>query len=243
MKTNIVYLDKVDSTNRFLKDYKDKGQNDMVVVSAAYQTAGKGQGSNVWESESGKNLLFSILVHPVSVPIKRQFIISMAIALAVKRSLEKYTSHISVKWPNDIYWNDKKICGILIENNISDKEIADCIIGVGLDVNQKCFLSDAPNPVSLYQILGHEVNIKVLLNDIVSELGILLNEVYKGNYDVIRNSYKSSLYRNNGTYLFSDKSGAFSAAIENVEEDGHLILKDTDGRKRKYIFKEVKFII
>lgn len=139
----------------------------MTVVVADYQTAGKGQGTNTWESEVGKNLLFSILIHPTMVPVARQFLLSEMGAVAIKSVLEKYTDGITLKWPNDVYWKDKKLCGTLIQTSIAQHHIKNCIFGIGLNVNQTEFRSGAPNPVSLVQILGYELDCEELLLEIV----------------------------------------------------------------------------
>ena len=123
-----------------------------MVVWAEYQTAGRGCGTNQWESERGKNLTFSILIHPKDLPATQQFHISMAISLAICEALEQYIGDVSIKWPNDIYWRNGKIGGILIENTLKGSIIMESIIGVGLNVNQRIFKSNAPNPVSMWQI-------------------------------------------------------------------------------------------
>jgi BirA family biotin operon repressor/biotin-[acetyl-CoA-carboxylase] ligase len=215
----------------------------LSVVTAEYQSAGKGQGTNTWESESGQNLLFSVLCHPVWVPVAAQFILSEAIALALRDVLGELTSDISIKWPNDIYWRDRKICGILIENRLGGGHIKDCVIGVGLNVNQRVFTSDAPNPVSLYQILGVETDRAALLKRIVERFDYYYRSVENGDYGLVAGSYMASLYRASGFYTYRDGDGTFEAALVEVEDDGHLILRDREGRIRSYAFKEVEFII
>jgi BirA family biotin operon repressor/biotin-[acetyl-CoA-carboxylase] ligase len=228
----IVHIDETDSTNRWMKE---NGSGDMVVV-ADYQTAGRGCGTNRWESERGKNLLFSILLHPVDIPVSRQFHISMAISLAILDSLEQLIGDVSIKWPNDIYWRNGKLGGILIENRLQGGSIKDCIIGVGLNVNQEHFVSDAPNPVSLKQIHGEETERTQLLGDILARFEqYLLSDV--------KAPYLSRLYRRKGFHPYIDKSGAFMAELVDVEDDGHLILRDEAGRNRCYAFKEVSFVI
>ena len=125
-----IRLRSTDSTNHFLRHYRPVSPKDMVLATADYQTAGRGQAGNSWEAEEGKNLLFSLLLHPRWVDASRQFVLSQAMALAVCETLTGYTGGgISIKWPNDIYWNDMKICGMLIENTLSGRQIEDCITG------------------------------------------------------------------------------------------------------------------
>lgn len=243
MKTRIIYLEETDSTNRYLKDISLEAHDDITVVWTTYQTAGKGQGGHKWESERGKNLLFSVLLHPVNVPVRKQFIMSMAIALAVKHALAEYTSDLSVKWPNDIYWRDKKICGILIENTISASGFKDCILGPGIDVNQEKFYSDAPNPVSLYQILNKDTDIHLILDSVINNLTIYLKSIYGGEYSGIRTEYLASLYRRDGFYPYRDSGGEFCAFIKDVTDDGYLVLQNIEGKIKKYAFKEVEYLI
>jgi BirA family biotin operon repressor/biotin-[acetyl-CoA-carboxylase] ligase len=203
---------------------------------ADFQTAGRGCGTNTWESERGKNLLFSILIHPTQVKATCQFHISMAVSLAICEALGQYIGNLSIKWPNDIYWRNGKICGILIENTLKGNTIKDSIIGVGLNVNQRTFHSDAPNPVSLWQITGQETDREQLLKDILRCLEHYL-------YQDIKAQYRSLLYRRQGFHPYADKDGAFMAEIVNVEDDGHLLLCDDSGYDRRYAFKEVAFVI
>ena len=202
---------------------------------ADYQTAGRGQGTNTWESERGKNLTFSILLHPVDLPANRQFLLSMQVSLAICEALSEHIGDLSIKWPNDIYWRNAKIAGILIENRLQGQVIRDSIVGVGLNVNQRQFQSDAPNPISLWQICEHETDREQLLKDILAALDRLLGQE-------VREQYLSMLYRRKGFHPYVDKDGAFMAELEDVEDDGHLLLCDDSGGRRRYAFKEVTFI-
>jgi BirA family biotin operon repressor/biotin-[acetyl-CoA-carboxylase] ligase len=206
------------------------------VVWADYQTAGKGCGTNTWESERGKNLLFSILLHPEDIPVNRQFHISMAVSLAVCEALGRHIGDVSIKWPNDIYWRNGKICGMLIENTVQGSRIKESIIGVGVNVNQRVFHSQAPNPVSLWQICEHETDREQLLHDILRYF-----ENYIG--QDVRSRYLSMLYRRKGFHPYTDVNGAFMAELVDVEDDGHLVLCDEAGQQRRYAFKEVQFVV
>ncbi len=248
MEWKIIHIDETDSTNRWLKDHGD-GSPDLSslsdcdqenrprdpVVWADYQTAGKGCGTNTWESERGKNLTFSILIHPTQIAASQQFHISMAVSLAICEALGQYIGDLSIKWPNDIYWRNGKICGMLIENTLKGNTIKDSIIGVGLNVNQRTFHSNAPNPVSLWQIAGQETDREQLLKDILRCLEHYL-------YQDIKAQYCSMLYRRKGFHPYVDKDGAFMAEMVDVEDDGHLLLRDDSGNDRRYAFKEVQFI-
>ena len=238
MNWKIVHIDETDSTNRWLQKYlaTDERSDANMVVWAEYQTAGRGCGTNQWESERGKNLTFSILIHPKDLPATQQFHISMAISLAICEALEQYIGDVSIKWPNDIYWRNGKIGGILIENTLKGSIIMDSIIGVGLNVNQRVFKSDAPNPVSMWQICEHETDREALLKEILEAFERILDSK-------IREQYLSKLYRRKGYHPYADKEGTFMAEIVTVEDDGHLVLHDDNGKERRYAFKEVQFII
>lgn len=234
MEWEIIYIAETDSTNRWLRERG--GEGDMVVV-ADYQTAGKGQGNNSWESERGKNLLFSVLYHPQRIPANRQFHISMAVSLAIADALGEHIGDVSIKWPNDIYWRNAKICGILIENRLLGQTIRDSIIGVGVNVNQRQFHSNAPNPVSLWQIHGHETDLELLLQSILDKFTLYINK------KEIKTQYLHQLYRRKGFHPYADREGSFMAEIVDVEDDGHLLLCDDNGQQRRYAFKEVSFVI
>jgi BirA family biotin operon repressor/biotin-[acetyl-CoA-carboxylase] ligase len=238
MEWNIIHIGETDSTNRWLHNSQQLLANSQqpIVVVADYQTAGRGCGTNTWESERGKNLLFSMLIHPTEVPVAKQFRISMAISLAILDALEQHIGDVSIKWPNDIYWRNGKLGGILIENRLKGGCIKDCIIGVGLNVNQEQFHSDAPNPVSLKQIHGQETEREQLLRDIL----IRFDEYLPLD---LKERYLSRLYRRKGFHPYTDKEGAFMAEIIDVEDDGHLLLRDDNGLDRRYAFKEVQFVI
>ena len=239
MNWAIIHIDESDSTNRWLAEHRTEGQNPCVVV-ADYQTAGRGCGTNKWESERGKNLLFSILFHPTEIPVNKQFVVSMAVANSIAAVVAKYVTSqaVSVKWPNDIYVGDKKICGILIENRLQGGVIKDSIIGVGLNVNQLCFVSDAPNPVSMANITGRQFDREQLLRELLETF----DEEW-ADLEGVRERYLQQLYRRKGFFRYRDAYGECTAEIVTVEADGHLVLQDVDGRTNRYAFKEIQFVI
>ena len=255
MKWEIIHIDETDSTNRWLRDdsASDKHgqtrtenhevrespcQSAAKVVVTDYQFAGRGCGTNSWESERGKNLLFSMLIHPTEIPASRQFLVSMVTANSICKVLSQYVKNVSIKWPNDIYVGDRKICGILIENRLQGSVISDSIIGVGLNVNQLRFESDAPNPVSLANLTGRTFDTEMLLQQLLSTFDAEWADI-----EGVRMRYLSQLYRRTGFHRYRDAQGEFLAELVTVEEDGHLVLRQTDGYGNRYAFKEVQFII
>ena len=234
MDFKVVHIDETDSTNHWLKAH---GEGTMVVV-ADFQTAGKGCGSNSWESERGQNLTFSMLIHPEALEARAQFRITEVVSVALCNTLERYIyKEVDIKWPNDIYVGDQKICGILIENRLQGSVIKDSIIGIGLNVNQQAFLSDAPNPVSMWQLTGQEINREALLEAFLQAF----NEAWES--ETISKAYRQRLYRREGYHAFCDKDGRFEAKLRNVLNDGMLVLEDREGQRRNYAFKEIKYII
>lgn len=241
MDFKVVHIDETDSTNRWLRDYAlSQPEGDYVVVSE-YQTAGRGCGTNSWESERGKNLTFSLLIHPTEITADCQFRISEAVSLALCETLDGYVTdrQVSVKWPNDIYVDDCKICGMLIENRLRGRLMTDSIIGIGLNVNQREFLSDAPNPVSLVQLLGREVALEPLLQAFLQKLEPMLQM----DPETLGKAYRNRLYRRGAEHEYRDGKGVFRATLMNVLDDGRLVLLDTEGTARIYAFKEVQFVI
>lgn len=213
------------------------------VVYTDYQSQGKGQGNNSWESAKGKNLLFSLLLRPHHIPIEEQFIISQIVSLGIIYVLHELTSPadraFSIKWPNDIYWRDQKIGGILIENTLQGRIINTTVVGIGLNINQEEFHSNAPNPVSLKQITRKAFPLDMTLKSVV---GSILRIYHEMTPEQIRNEYMSKLYRKSGYYFFSANEQTFSARIHDVASDGKLLLEDRDGVIREYYFKEVGYI-
>lgn len=249
MKTQTIYIKEVDSTNNYLRRLNPSGEGLMTLVWTDFQTSGRGCDTNTWESEAGKNLTFSVLLHPAAIPVASQFILSMANALALKDVLDTFVGDVTIKWPNDIYWRDRKLCGTLIEPSLRGSLIKDCVIGTGINVNQTAFLSDAPNPVSLAMILGHEVDREKVLGQVTEALSWYMDQVQDpGTWPLLRCRYKESLYRRVGEYAFrSAADGLFMAGIIDVEDDGHLLLhcRLADGQhvQRRYMFKEVSFVL
>ena len=222
------------------------------VVYTDRQTAGRGQRGNSWESEPFKNVTMSILLRPNN----QQFWLSEISALAVERVLSKYIGNVSIKWPNDIYYKDFKICGMLIEHSLSGGKINYTIPGIGINVNQRVFLSDAPNPISLANVLGHEVPTSEILDGIVDEI-LTMCDLLPDKADEIHREFLSKLYRRDGFHEYQstirstsadglsvlEEGEHFQARIVNVHPDGMLDLMTTEGHIHTFAFKEVAFVL
>ena len=242
MKTRLIRLNATDSTNSYIKTVAQP-DDELLVVSTRWQTAGRGQGSNRWESEEGKNLLFSLLVRPMFITVQQRFLLSMVGALSLKEVLDSYTDGIRIKWPNDLYWFDRKISGTLIETSLSGGRIKELIFGTGLNLNQRLFCSDAPNPVSLCQILGHAASPEEVLDQIIAAFQHHYSVLKGGDFHTISERYHASLYRHPGFFPYEDAAGRFEAEIVRVREDGRLVLKDRQQRERIYDIKEVRMLL
>lgn len=217
------------------------------VIHTSEQTAGRGQKGNTWESETGKNVIFSMLIKNPSVPVANQFYISEAVSVAIVEVLSQYIDGFSIKWPNDIYHDERKVCGILIEHSIMGVSINHSILGVGINVNQVEFKSDAPNPVSLAQLLGHEVDVDGVLHQVCEAIEKRCAfEAYTNDaFEALHNEYLSLLYRKDGEYHRFDlpEGTEFGAKIVEVEPTGMLVLERENGQQEKFAFKEVGFVI
>lgn len=243
---HILHLDTVDSTNAYLM--RDAEMLDgPLMVCAHTQTAGQGQRGNSWESEPGKNLTFSIFYRPLQLPPMAQFSMSEAVALGVVEFLRNHEIEAKVKWPNDIYVGDKKICGILIRHSILGEIVSYSVIGVGINVNQQFFFSDAPNPVSMTQITGESYDISILEKEVSDIIEHKLVSIEDPEFRMKQhNVFIDYLWRGDGkTYPFIHVASGekFMAQIEGIAPHGPISLLLSDGSLRTYAFKEVSFII
>lgn len=244
----VLTLPEVDSTNTYMAAHAaDFGHGDVVM--ALNQTGGRGQRGNSWESEPGLNVTMSMMLRPEGLSARQQFAISEAVATGiavVTRSLVGQAAEVTVKWPNDIYAGDLKICGILIENVLCGTRIERSIAGIGLNVNQERFVSPAPNPVSARMLTGRVYPV----NDTVKRLreavldNMRLTESAEGMAE-LHSRYMSMLWRRHGYHPYRDAvTGiSFMAAIESIDPMGFLALALPDGTVRRYAFKEVAAVL
>lgn len=248
---NILHFNTLPSTYTYVAEHARSMASDTVVA-ADYQSAGRGQRGNTWESEAGKNLLMSMLVRMPSFPAGKQFFISEAVSLAIVSTLRERTGvECRVKWPNDIYAGDRKITGILISHSLRSEEsgeatIAHSVLGVGLNVNQEEFHSDAPNPVSVFQLTGRHHDVEELTRSVAEAIRANLDRLGQGGLTAMHEEYMGTLWRGDGAYypFYDVASGErFEASVYAVEPLGHLVLRTSpDGALRRYAFKEVVWL-
>ncbi len=236
----IIHLDTVDSTNNYTANLQKEGKiQHGTVILADEQSAGRGQRGASWTSSAGENLLLSIYLAPDNLSVVDQPALTHFISLSLIDFLRKIGISGKIKWPNDIYVNDQKIAGILIENSIRSSRISETIIGVGLNVNQTAF--DAVNATSLKIQSDQYFQLNDVLFSWIQEMNILWAELSKGNLEMLKSRYKQELYLLNEPAIYSDISGEFEGIVRDVDDNGYLILeKDTE--RKKYDLKEIKLV-
>jgi BirA family biotin operon repressor/biotin-[acetyl-CoA-carboxylase] ligase len=241
--SKIIFYENLPSTNNYAAEVlKEKEVLEGTIIQTNFQSAGRGQMGNKWESENGKNLLISIILYPVMINPADQFIISMAVSLGICDFLQKTIPVSSIKWPNDIYTGNDKIAGILIENSIMEDQIESCIVGIGMNINQDVFMSDAPNPVSIKMLTGSELNLSDCLIQLASDLDKRYKQLLSEQFDTIRSEYVSKLYRLNEWSYFIGPEGRFEGRILTVTDNGRLVIEKKAGGRSEFSFKEISFI-
>ncbi|HJN54569.1 MAG TPA: biotin--[acetyl-CoA-carboxylase] ligase [Flavobacteriaceae bacterium] len=241
---NIIKLNAIDSTNNYLKKIiVDEGISDYTVVTAKFQTEGKGQLGTKWDSEDSKNLICSVYKKDINIKAQDQFVISALVSLALIKTLRKANlSNLHIKWPNDIMSDNKKICGILIENIVKENYIKDSVIGIGLNVNQTIF-NNLPNATSIKNLLGTSYSKDEILNDLVKNIEFFFNELEKASINSIFKTYEDALFRINVPSTFKNSKGdIFSGYIKGVTKLGKLKVMLEDNLIESYDLKEISML-
>ena len=243
---NTIILEVTDSSNNYAKRLIAENEAEHGTVVLAYcQKKGKGHAGNHWESEAKKNLLMSLVLFPEFLPTEKQFYLSKIVSLALIDFLDEEipNENVTIKWPNDIYVNDKKLAGILIENSVSGHYMHSSVVGVGLNLNQVKFSSSLPNPVSLKEITGSNYSIIKSAMRFKEKFYEWHNHLEHQQITAIDINYFNRLYRKNKWCRFRKSGNIFEGRINGIGEYGQLILEDRHGRLSEYQFKEVEFII
>jgi len=247
MDYRIKHFESIDSTNKLMLELINSSPpEEGLVVWTDEQTDGKGHGNNLWESEKGKNLTFSLLLKPSVIDPAEQFILTQMISLAIRNLITKFVPDeaVKIKWPNDVYIASDKVAGILIQNILKGNEIDYSVIGIGLNVNQEKFHSDAPNPVSLIHYTGASVSVE----DVLSKLLIEINTIYsrlgsKSYLEKLNKLYLENLYLYKKQGNFREGKNEFIASVEGIGEYGRLKLRLENGKIQLFDFKEVEFVL
>lgn len=241
----IVKLDAINSTNTFLKDLvRMSTVENYTVVVTENQTHGKGQFDNTWSSEKGKNLTFSILCKFSNLEVQHSFYLNCAISLAIYTVIHRYIKKkLKVKWPNDILSSNKKLCGILIENTVSNGKIINAVIGVGLNVNQENFSDELPNATSLKILSGKEYDKELLLEELIVEIQIQTDLIVAEKFSILKSNYEDVLYRNGIPAMFKNNLyGKFLGKILGITYQGKLVIELENETLEKFDLKEIEFI-
>ena len=255
----ITHFKNIDSTNSYLQNLLDKGEDvaDNVVVTD-FQTSGKGQGKNVWQSETGKNLLFSIALDMSCLKAEDQFLLTQIVSVSMINVLKNYLpeENLFIKWPNDIYYKDKKIAGILIKNEIKGMMLGTSIIGIGLNVNQTTFDENLPNPISMKMITGKDYDLEEILLAISCQLSAVSNYVnrqqttdnrpcitFNFQFSTFNSQYTSYLYRYKQWTFYEHEGIVKEMMIIGYDRFGRLILKEKNDREVVCDLKEIVFKI
>jgi len=246
MGKRTIHLDEIDSTNNFAQELISKtSPTEGTLILADYQTGGRGQIGRIWHSNMGQNILGTYIFKPGFLDVADQFLLNMAVSIGVHSTISALLgAGVKIKWPNDIYVGDRKICGMLIQNFLRGNTINYAIVGLGINVNQRDFPDDIPNPTSL----ALELLVDVDRNDVISQLSSNLEKYYLqcrqvSNHNGIKEKYLTLLYRYNEFQDYRDSQGyVFSARITDISREGKLVLEHSSGIIKAYAFREIQYL-
>ena len=233
MKFDVIYLERVDSTNAYAKKLLNgSSAGEGTVVWAGEQYAGRGLGENSWHSGAGLNLTFSLVLEPLFLQPDNLFCLNKAVALAVLHTIRHELNggiQASIKWPNDIYAGDRKIAGILIEHTLIGSSVKNSIIGIGININQLDFPASLPNPVSLKQLTGNDYDLSEMLDMICLNFENEYSRLRKHEFQLIDADYNSKLYGRGRDLEFTTTGPSFTGRIQGVDDIGRLCVLTADG--------------
>ena len=240
---NIIHLDEIDSTNTFAVNLLSKTNPiDGTVIRSDFQTLGRGQIGRYWHSERAKNLLFSIILYPTFVKANEQFILSKAISIGVVEFIQALKiKDVTIKWPNDIYIGDKKVAGILIQNQILGKNLKSTVVGIGLNVNQSVWPDNLPNPISLSSFSDTNLDLDALLSQVINCIEKWYRFLVLNKLTEIDRKYKDLLYLKSIKRIFYKDNVPFEGTIIGVDMHGHLLIKDNHDKCQSFGFREISF--
>ena len=239
----IIRKESVDSTNTFAMNLlKIQGDGSPFVVWADEQLSGKGQQGNKWFSTRGESLTFSLGFNPEYLPAHQQFFLSMAVSLGIIDFFKPMQLDVKIKWPNDIYHNDRKLGGILIENVISRDVINGTVIGVGLNVNQSEFPAWLPNPVSLKEITGNEFDIDRVFDDLVDKIISRLHSLVPNEFSKLKKEYLTNLLGYMQFRHYVSNGEKIMAKIIEIDDEGPVHMLTDKDEKHVFRFREVELV-
>lgn len=239
-------FEELPSTNTYAISFASKNKPPHgTVITAYHQVAGRGQYGSTWNSSANENIASSIILYPKNLPANRQFDLSKAIAIAVRDVVAYYLPDrtISVKWPNDIYIDDKKVCGILIQNILSGKFINTAIVGIGININQSAFSENLPNPTSIFLEKGATINVEEARQLLFNSIEFWYQLLDNNTMTPIHQYYYQYLYRRgiSSSFIVTATDEQFTGVITGVDHIGQLTIEE-NGKIRRFDFKEVRII-
>ncbi len=238
----VEYLTQCHSSNEELaiRVKNGKAQEGHVLV-AGYQTAGKGQRGNIWLSEPDKNLLVSIYLKPNFLPHANGYRMNVMVGVALREALLKFlpSRNIEIKWPNDIYVNDRKVAGVLVETNVAQSQVGNTIVGIGLNVNQKYFQTH--NSTSLSVELGFELKLEEVLEVLLEKIEANYLLLERGDFKRLLFDYYQGMRWRGEIHQYETSQGRVEGEIIGINDKGRLMVKHNSGL-HSYDIKEIKFI-
>ena len=240
-RINIIHYSSIESTNISATDLlSNSSPIEGTVISAEFQSKGRGQIGRFWHSLPKLNLLFSTILYPTFLNSRQQFVISQLVCVALIKTLQNLGIDAKIKWPNDIYIEDQKVAGILIQNQIQGKSIKSTVIGIGINVNQESFPHDLPNPISLKQVLNRDLDTEKLLKAIWMQIKSYYHKAAAGKIDYIIREYHNAMYKIGEEQLLKSDT-QFEGRIKGVNQIGQLLV-EVAGKTHTFDFREVKWI-
>lgn len=237
---NVIWLNEVDSTNNIARQMILAGEaKEGLLIAANHQTSGRGQQNNVWESESKQNILCSLVLEPTFLNVNQQAWFNMAMCLSVHDALAFYVKGVNIKWPNDVYINDKKVAGLLIENTLQGQQIKQAIVGIGININQQKFTNGKASSLALQANNWFDRN--DVLQQILNYVKIRYNQLRLNQFDKIKTDYHKELYGLNEVKRFEANGEVFEGVIKGVDEWGNLLLV-SNGVENVYMVKQISML-
>ncbi|MBC7450901.1 MAG: biotin--[acetyl-CoA-carboxylase] ligase [Cytophagales bacterium] len=240
---SILFLPSCHSTNTLAIEKVKSGDaaNGLIIITHE-QTSGRGQRGNTWLSEAGANLTLSVIYLPDTLKVRDAFYLNIIASLAIADTLQHFLpgKDIRVKWPNDVYCGEKKLCGILIENSIRQQFISSVVIGIGLNVNQH--ISGLPNAGSMIQECGEAFDLEQVFYFLVENIERYYLLFQGDSKDILFRLYVEKLYWLGQTRTFKDSEGVFTGIIQGITESGRLIVDKENHTKFQYAFKEIEYL-
>lgn len=237
-----VFVETTRSTNDLAKEIlREQDDVNGLVIRANYQVSGRGREQNFWFGDASKNLYVSTIVQPLNLAIKDIANLNFACALAVCDTLDKYLPSATsyVKWPNDIMVNDRKIAGMLIENQLGSQKLKSSVFGLGLNVNQDEFPIGLIHATSILQQKGEPVRMEEILETLCEMLENRINQLQQMQYQLLHAQYNHRLYKRGEHVSFKHDGSAAMGTIVEVGNEGQLIM-DVNGQVKSFIQGEVK---